>query len=169
MCPKGINICTCIYFFFQRYELVIWNQNQVNMGIGKFEMVDMLVGFQPISPLLLFAGKQMVANGFNTLFRERENILHNFLKTYNEMRYNSEEPSNDFLSFFFNIEYLSLGNACRVQPLWQRGLNSDSTDFNGKLFGSPPNLRPSTTTTNKEEDLATFLPMLQISVILQQI
>ena len=70
------------------------------MGIGKFEMVDMLVGFQPISPLLLFAGKQMVANGFNTLFRERENILHNFLKTYNEMRYNSEEPSNDFLSFF---------------------------------------------------------------------
>ena len=87
-------------------------------GNWELEMVDMLVVFQPISPLLLFAGKQMVANGFNTLFRERENILHNFLKTYNEMRYNSEEPSNDFLCFFFfNIEYLSLGNACRVQPL----------------------------------------------------
>ena len=69
-------------------------------GNWELEMVDMLVVFRPISPLLLFAGKQMVANGFNTLFRERENILHNFLKTYNEMRYNSEEPSNDFLSFF---------------------------------------------------------------------
>ena len=76
------------------------------MGIGKFEMVDMLVGFQPISPLLLFAGKQMVANGFNTLFREKENILHKFLKSYKEIRQFGRGPITQFLSFF-TIESLS--------------------------------------------------------------
>ena len=64
----------------------------MKMGLGKLEMVDMLVVFQPISPLLLFAGKQMVANGFNTLFREKENILHKFLKFYKKIRQFGRRP-----------------------------------------------------------------------------
>ena len=69
-------------------------------GNWELEMVDMLVVFQPISPLLLFAGKQMVANGFNTLFREIENISHKFLKSYKEIRQFGRGPITQFLSFF---------------------------------------------------------------------
>ena len=71
-------------------------------GNWELEMVDidMLVVFQPISPLLLFAVKQMVANGFNTLFREKENILHKFLKSYKEIRQFGRGPITQFLSFF---------------------------------------------------------------------